>query len=632
MWLMTSSPYLFSGIDIHGATCPLFPNARCGNVRRRCSTNLNNIEIVWFRPGDLRVEDHVGLRAAAASAAAVCLCATGPRRLVKSLGRLLWQKYRHRLVQCTTADDVAAVAMLCRARKVHVHSEPIHPDEHLTPVSKVADIVQWSGPLRHGIQSLEEECKNFVEYQEKIKSTIRDGPFPAPLHLPPEPSELDMLVPADHRNHEEDICEIWGAHMLNEWAANPNGFAEQFLWEIESSCNSNEAWALNRIIQGCGISGLAPAEVFLRTFSSLLGNGVVSLRQVAQVAANTDAAVLAAIEAKEWHRLLALRDVKEGFKYWRWRGYLIRYTETGSGPAALCIHGFGGSAEQFIDLMGKIQGHKLYALDLLGYGHSEKPPLSYTQYLWEELIVDFIRDVIRAPCLLIGNSIGGYFSALAACAAPHLCRGLVLLNTAGTILPPDDWNEQKSRFGSVLDRMNSGSLPPYDPAPAWLLDGFSHVVFWALFLLIEPILEELYPSSPKCVTARRGRSIQRDALDPFATTVVCAFPRFAPTCTLNELIEGFGGRVLVVQGMADLLQGGPTMQQKRIECLKACGADAIPLQEVGHCPQDEVPSLVASAIQEWCAKQYQTEIMRWKCTKHVQYTIHKAMRLLSRTR
>lgn len=35
----------------------------------------------------------------------------------------------------------------------------------------------------------------------------------------------------------------------------------------------------------------------------------------------------------------------------------------------------------------------IVALDLLGFGHAEKPPLSYTQHLWEAQLVDFAVEV-----------------------------------------------------------------------------------------------------------------------------------------------------------------------------------------------------------------------------------------------
>jgi len=557
---------------------------------------------VWFRPGDLRVDDHAGLCAAAASAAALCLCASGPRRSLKSLERKLWQRYQRRLIPCSDAQAVADIAARCRAHKVHVHEEPMHSEEELIALSKVAEVVQWSAPLRSPISSLKDTCHTFNDYQEQTMDIPITNPTSAPPELPPEPLEARDLAVVQDSGHENDVDQHKqdGQQLLDAWASNPREFAANSLPDTADPSESKEAWALGRIIKGRGISGLIPGEAFVRTFAPLLGDGMISLRQAAKAAAQTDTSALTALEAKEWHRLLALRDVKQGFQYWRWRGHLIRYTQTGSGPAVLCVHGFAASAEQYTGLMEALSGQKVFALDLLGYGHSEKPPLSYNQYLWEDVVVDFIKEIIQAPCLIIGNSIGGYFAASAACSVPHLCRGLVLMNSAGPLLPTDEWEEQKNQLDTIFDRMKNGSVQGYDPPPQWLIDGFSSVLFSVLFAVIEPSLRVLYPSSPERVTPKLVRNIERDALDPFATVVVGAFPRFPPARSLNELIEGFGGRVLVVNGMADRLGGGPSNQPIRVDGLKACGADAVPLKNVGHCPHDEAPDLVAAAIQEWC--------------------------------
>lgn len=58
--------------------------------------------------------------------------------------------------------------------------------------------------------------------------------------------------------------------------------------------------------------------------------------------------------------------------------------------------------------------------------------LSYTQHLWEGLLVDFALEVMGAqPFVAVGNSIGGGLAAGLASNLRTLCRGLVLCNSAG---------------------------------------------------------------------------------------------------------------------------------------------------------------------------------------------------------
>ncbi|PKI71509.1 hypothetical protein CRG98_008026, partial [Punica granatum] len=100
---------------------------------------------------------------------------------------------------------------------------------------------------------------------------------------------------------------------------------------------------------------------------------------------------------------------------WNWRGYSIRYQCSGNGgPALVLIHGFGANSDHWrknIPVLAK--SHRVYSIDLIGYGYSDKPnphefggdPF-YTFETWAAQIIDFCHEVVKDRAFFICNSIG----------------------------------------------------------------------------------------------------------------------------------------------------------------------------------------------------------------------------------
>jgi pimeloyl-ACP methyl ester carboxylesterase len=118
---------------------------------------------------------------------------------------------------------------------------------------------------------------------------------------------------------------------------------------------------------------------------------------------------------------------------WTWRNYGIRYAVQGHGKPVILVHGFGGLIGHWQKNIGALAagGYQVYALDLLGFGHSDKPPIDYTLHLWQDLLKDFWQEKIQAPTVFVGNSIGALLCLMMVTDHPELCAGGILLNCAG---------------------------------------------------------------------------------------------------------------------------------------------------------------------------------------------------------
>ena len=116
-------------------------------------------------------------------------------------------------------------------------------------------------------------------------------------------------------------------------------------------------------------------------------------------------------------------------EYYNWRFGNIFYTKQGSGPSLLLIHDLMpiSSSAEWESVIGELsQNHTVYTLDLLGCGRSAKPNLTYTNFLYVQLVTDFVKDIIGHKTNVVASGLSGSF-AIMACANDENTFGKVML-------------------------------------------------------------------------------------------------------------------------------------------------------------------------------------------------------------
>lgn len=71
---------------------------------------------------------------------------------------------------------------------------------------------------------------------------------------------------------------------------------------------------------------------------------------------------------------------------------------SGEKPTILLVHGFGASAYHWRYNMPALveAGYRVFAVDLLGFGWSDKAITSYDDYsIWQRQLSTFVRDIVR---------------------------------------------------------------------------------------------------------------------------------------------------------------------------------------------------------------------------------------------
>ena len=116
-------------------------------------------------------------------------------------------------------------------------------------------------------------------------------------------------------------------------------------------------------------------------------------------------------------------------------GTLSYYADRKAGGRPLVlIHAINaaGSAYEVRPLFEHYRGRRpVYALDLPGFGFSERTDRVYSPGLYQQAILDFLAQVVAEPADVLALSLSCEFAAMAARARPDLFRSLAMVSPSG---------------------------------------------------------------------------------------------------------------------------------------------------------------------------------------------------------
>ncbi len=111
----------------------------------------------------------------------------------------------------------------------------------------------------------------------------------------------------------------------------------------------------------------------------------------------------------------------------------IRYWALGNkGTPVILIHGLGASADIWMyNVEALAKQHQVYALDLVGFGRSDKPGPSFSPFDYTSFLDDFINALNIDRVSLVGQSLGGGIALHYAIQFPKKVDKMVLVDNAG---------------------------------------------------------------------------------------------------------------------------------------------------------------------------------------------------------
>lgn len=115
--------------------------------------------------------------------------------------------------------------------------------------------------------------------------------------------------------------------------------------------------------------------------------------------------------------------------FYKWRFGNIYYTKRGKGKPILLIHDTlpGSSGYEWNKIEKELSTeYCVYVIDLLGFGRSEKPGVTYTNFMYVQMICDFIKNVIGERTDVIASGFSSSFVTMA-CHNEKECFGKIMM-------------------------------------------------------------------------------------------------------------------------------------------------------------------------------------------------------------
>ncbi len=295
---------------------------------------------------------------------------------------------------------------------------------------------------------------------------------------------------------------------------------------------------------------------------------------------------------------------------WYWRGRRIRYSfrrshiaptpAAATRPPILLIHGFGAGIGHWRNNIAALsQHHNVYAIDLLGFGNSEKAQAPYSPFFWADQIHDFWQTFIGQPTILVGNSLGSVTAMMAAAKYPAMAQALIWINLPDSSvlapnLPPVARRARRLLFTALRPLTASLRYLFTSPLvinplltairPRWILTGFARKAY-ANPAIVDDELMDVLGLPPY----DRGSRQALRAMTRFVGNVPDAY-------RARYVLPQLSLPMLLIWGQQDALV--PPLLGPKMAALNP-RIRLVELDDAGHCPQDECADRVNPLILSW---------------------------------
>lgn len=265
----------------------------------------------------------------------------------------------------------------------------------------------------------------------------------------------------------------------------------------------------------------------------------------------------------------------------------------GSGPPLVLVHGIGASYlswQPVVESLG--ENHRVLVIDLIGFGFTPPHGRRATVQRNGELLADFIDVMCGEPVTVVGNSMGGLVSMLAAVDRPESVKQLVLVNPALPIVSVRSLSRERQRLVLPLLPVLGNTAARYyyhERSPEDEVDDTLRLV-----LSRGTRIDPMYRAA--AIEMARARREMEWNIDCFTDAARSIAVELASQRRFRRLLHRVTQPTLLIHGLEDRVV--PRRSAEWAARQRPDWAFEM-IDDMGHTPQIENPDLFVDIVETW---------------------------------
>ncbi len=256
-----------------------------------------------------------------------------------------------------------------------------------------------------------------------------------------------------------------------------------------------------------------------------------------------------------------------------YKGYNIRYKVSGKGNAIVFLHGFLENSEIWNNYITRLANDfHTVAIDLPGFGDSDVIASVHSMELMADVVFNVLKKEKIESCTIVGHSMGGYVGLEIIRNYPHMCTGLVLLNSQAAA---DDETARKNRDRTV-DIVNN-----------------NHSEF------ISNFIPSLFKESNISLYQKEIDILTKSSLNTSDNGIIAALLGMKDRKDSLELLKETKIPVLFIIGKHDTKI---LLEKMKEQIILPCISESLILEDVGHMAFIEAPKICFETIRNFARK------------------------------